>query len=165
MYLNIYWVNIINRYLGVRYNRARLIGVGELFIALSCFITASPYFIFGPATHFLRDESLLSRVASNRTNFEMCAIDGTDLDCANGKYATVWLAVVILFVGSFFRGIGFTVCTWLLPNLYIRIESSHYKIGILYNWFSICGWQCQQKKFPVVHGGNASYSTYRPSFR
>ena len=40
---------------------------------------------------------------------EMCSVDGqnSNTDNCSGDN-TVWLAVLILFIGSFFKGIGFT---------------------------------------------------------
>jgi hypothetical protein len=87
-----------------------MIAAGELVIALSCFLLALPYFIYGPATHLLHDDSLLSTTLSaNETRYELCPANNNDgTDCLTGKYSTNWVAVVILIFGSATRGVGFT---------------------------------------------------------
>lgn len=101
-------------YLAVRYNRARLIAIGQVLAALSCFITASPYLFYGPATHLLTetDTSFKSALKSldNKTanNFELCSADGRLEDCSEGPSVTVWPAVALLLLGSFVRGLGYT---------------------------------------------------------
>ena len=117
--------------MGVRYNRARLIGCGELILAFGSFLTASPYFIYGPAKHLL--SSSLS--SSNGTNFEMCsAIDYSTESCDNNQGATVWPAVIILVLGSWFRGMGYT-CYFVVGLPYlddnIKKESSAIMISIM----------------------------------
>ncbi len=95
-------------YLGNRFNRPRLIAIGELFLALSCFTTALPYYIYGPGTHLLHDDDLLSKLMRNQTKYELCPANTTNVDCENGKHFTVWPAVILLWSGSFLRGLGFT---------------------------------------------------------
>ena len=93
-------------YLGSRYNRPKMIAISELILALSCFLTAVPYFIYGPATHFLNDAKIL---ALNETKYETCPVDQHDLDCSDGNHhSTVWFAVFVLWLGSFTRGLGYT---------------------------------------------------------
>lgn len=105
-------LNPIVGYLSVKYNRARIIATGEVIIALSCFLTALPYFVYGPATHLLDDYSLLSK--SNQTSFEMCNVqDKSQVDCSKDQGITIWPAVGILLFGSFVRGIGAT-CYWVV---------------------------------------------------
>ncbi|KAJ6218400.1 hypothetical protein RDWZM_009557 [Blomia tropicalis] len=85
-------------YLAVRYNRARLIGIAE---------------------NLLDDDSpILSRYLTNRTSYEMCSSDRTPIDCTDNRGATVWFAVFVLFMGSFFRGIGFT-CYFVIGFPYL----------------------------------------------
>jgi len=102
-------------YYGIRFNRARLIGFGELIIALSFFTSALPYFIYGPATHLVEGESsaLLSQLSAtyrhnNSANFQMCSTNQSE-DCADNRGSTVWPAVILLFIGNFIRGVGFTI--------------------------------------------------------
>lgn len=93
-------------YYGVRVNRSRLIGMGEIVLAMSCFLGALPYFLYGPATHLISDDSLLSGVV-NKSAFQMCNAHESTLNC-DQKGNTVWPAVIILVTASFFRGFGFT---------------------------------------------------------
>ena len=76
-----------------------------------------PYAIYGPGTHLLSDQTLLSK--ANSTNFEMCSTaDGTAFDCASGRGATVWTAVFFLILGSFARGLGYT-CYFVIGFPYL----------------------------------------------
>lgn len=106
-------------YLAIRFNRARLIAFGEVILALSCFMTAAPYFIYGPATHLLSssehaqaNEHLFGGSYKNLTQFSMCSPDAEPKECKNNgsgsSSATVWPAVGFLLFGSFMRGLGYT---------------------------------------------------------
>ncbi|CAG2170748.1 unnamed protein product, partial [Oppiella nova] len=101
-------VSPIIGYLSNRFNRPRMIATGELILALSCFINAMPYFIYGPGTHLLHDDNLLTKLALNETRYEMCPANQNDIDCSGGKYSTVWGAVILLIIGSSARGLGYT---------------------------------------------------------
>ena len=106
-------------FLGSRFNRPKIIAVGELLLALSCFLSATPYFIYGPATHLLRDNSLLSEgLTKNETKYELCPAKPSDIDCADGNHSTVWTAVVLLWIGSCFRGLGLT-CYYIIGMPYL----------------------------------------------
>ena len=83
-----------------------MIAAGELILSLSCFTTALPYFIYGPGTHLLHDDS--SKLMRNETRYELCPANHDDIDCSNGKHSTIWPAVFMLWMGSFLRGLGFT---------------------------------------------------------
>ncbi|CAG2180624.1 unnamed protein product, partial [Oppiella nova] len=71
-------------------------------------MNALPYFIYGPGTHLLYDDSLLSQLSRNTTRYELCAANHTDIDCDTGKHSTVWAAVVLLWFCCLVRGLGFT---------------------------------------------------------
>ena len=140
-------------YIAVRFNRARLIAFSEMFLAFSCFLTAMPYFIYGPAELFVHNgnnnnmtiaannnwslnisntttttttTSTIPILAGpsmfqNRKPFELCSDDNAEMNemkCTNNRGHTKWLAVVILFFGSFFRGIGFT-CFFVIGFPYL----------------------------------------------
>ena len=98
-------------YYGVRYNRSRFVGLGEMLLGISCIGTAIPYFIYGPMDLTSNVASLVSTslASSNNTLGQMCPADSVDLQCFDNQGATVWPAVIILFWASFFRGAGFTV--------------------------------------------------------
>jgi len=109
--------------LGVRFNRARLIAIGEVILSISCFLTASPFFIYGSAKHLAideyGDESHFDLLQSNETRFEMCTTDNDPMhNCAKGEGATVWPAVVMLILGSFARGLGYT-CYFVIGFPYL----------------------------------------------
>lgn len=97
-------VSPIIGYLGAKYNRSRLIAVGELVVAVSCILSALPYFIYGPGLHLLTN----TKVVSNFTQYEVCSLDQHKLDCEDGNHSTVILAVVILWLASFANGMGYT---------------------------------------------------------
>lgn len=102
-------------YYGVRFNRSRLIGTGQIILALSCIASAIPYFIYGPMNHHHHHVSSESFI-ENENYFQMCTKDD-DNHCSNNddtmngssQNNTVWLAVFILFIANFFRGVGFTI--------------------------------------------------------
>jgi len=89
-------------YLANRYNRPRIMACGEILSALSCFMCALPYFIYGPALHFLQDTSLGN---SSTHQYELCDTDKGIDDCHS---TTVWPAVYIIWLASFVNGIGCT---------------------------------------------------------
>ena len=71
-------------YLGMYFNKARIIAVGVLFVALSCFLTALPYFIYGPALHLLKDDNgPLSNVTHE--TFEICDTLDKETNCHDGN--------------------------------------------------------------------------------
>ncbi|CAG2102525.1 unnamed protein product [Medioppia subpectinata] len=96
-------------YLGNRYSRPKMIAISEMILVLSCVISASPYFIYGPGTHLLYDETLLSKMTANNTRYELCSARTDTMDCAaKGGHSTIWGAVIMLVIGSALRGIGYT---------------------------------------------------------
>jgi MFS family permease len=98
-------VSPIIGYLGTKWNRSRIIATGELLVALSCIMSAIPYFIYGPATHFLSDSGTFSNV----TKYEVCGgKNDYELSCKLKHHSTVIPAVVILWFGSFINGLGYT---------------------------------------------------------
>ncbi|CAG2110371.1 unnamed protein product, partial [Medioppia subpectinata] len=96
-------------YLGNRYSRPRMIAISEMILVLSSVISASPYFIYGPGTHLLYDDTLMSKMTANNTRYELCTTKIDTQDCtATGGHSTVWPAVIILVIGSALRGVGYT---------------------------------------------------------
>ena len=116
-------------YYGIRFNRSKLIGIGQMIIAASCFISATPYFIYGPAKHFYENtqtntkNSFLnssvfffnsSSSSSSPSSSLTChleesvdssgSISQTLEQCTTGS--TIWPAVYIFFLGQFVRGVG-----------------------------------------------------------
>ena len=95
-------VSPIIGYIGSRWNRSRLIAIGQVIVGFSSILTAFPYFIYGPGTHFLSETKLLT----NETKYELCSINNLEKNCDEGK-STVLLAVVIIWIGSCINGLGY----------------------------------------------------------
>lgn len=91
-------------YLGTRYNRPRIIAVGEILVALSCIMCSLPYFIYGPGLSLISN----SKIFTNVTQYEVCAPPDEEIDCNDGTHSTVVPAVVILWLASFVNGMGYT---------------------------------------------------------
>lgn len=93
-------VSPIVGYLGSKYNRSRLIAVGELIVAISCFMSAIPYFMYGTASH------LGSQIQNS--NYDLCLFkNATSCELDEG-HSTVILAVVLLWLACFANGLGYT---------------------------------------------------------
>ena len=96
-------------FLGKRVNKATLIAGGMVFVSFSCWLTALPYFVYGPATHLLTvsDPSILggARYLTNRT-IEMCEKSG--IPCDSNESTTVWPAYITIWMASFLNGVGYT---------------------------------------------------------
>ncbi|OTF72312.1 hypothetical protein BLA29_013060 [Euroglyphus maynei] len=84
-------VSPIVGYLGSKYNRSRLIAVGELIVAFSCILSATPYFIYGTAPHL--GSQVLNRTSV--TNSEMCGPKDTTFCDHHEGHSTIILAVFI----------------------------------------------------------------------
>ena len=115
-------------YYAVRFNRSKLIGTGQLIIATSCLISASPYFIYGPAKHFVertaRPSALslflnVTSTSSAATSSSSATFSGVGVcDTSEGagehcdqhsRGSTVWPAVFLFALGQLVRGIGNSV--------------------------------------------------------
>ena len=96
-------VSPIVGYLGSKYNRSVLIAMGETVVALSCIMSAIPYFVYGPGTHLL--STLVA--GTNQTSYHLCGMKTTE-QCESGGHSTVMFAVVVLWFASFFNGLGYT---------------------------------------------------------
>lgn len=102
------FISPIVGYLGSKYNRSRLIALGELVVAVSCFMSAIPYFLYGTATHL---GSQVFNNSTSMTNYDLCVpkdSDVCDVQSGSGGHSTVILAVVILWVACFANGLGYT---------------------------------------------------------
>ncbi|XP_054166759.1 solute carrier organic anion transporter family member 74D-like [Oppia nitens] len=87
-------------YLGNKYNRPRIMAIGQMIAGVSCFLFAAPYFIYGSVEHQLISNI---RQLSNFSTYELCQTYQLDDDCHSN---TVWSAVVIFLMASFLNGIG-----------------------------------------------------------
>lgn len=94
-------------YLGSKYNRSHLIAIGELIVAVSCIISAVPYFIYGPGLHLLSNTNTVTNTTSR---YEFCANspDQLEPECQTDDHSTVYLAVAFLWFASFANGMGYT---------------------------------------------------------
>ncbi|XP_046913941.2 solute carrier organic anion transporter family member 74D [Dermatophagoides farinae] len=115
-------VSPIVGYLGSKYNRSRLIALGELVVAFSCFLSAAPYFIYGTASH------LGSQVFNKTsvTNSEMCGAKDTAFCEHHEGHSTVIVAVVLLWFSCFFNGLGYTAFYTIgLPHIDDNIKKKN----------------------------------------
>jgi MFS family permease len=94
-------INPLIGHLGTKYNRPLIMAIGEMVVALSCFMCAVPYFIYGPNDNILdnRNSSLIG------SKNELCD-SNRQIICSDS--ATVWPAVIILWIASFVNGLGYT---------------------------------------------------------
>lgn len=108
-------------FLGKRMNKATLIAGGMVFISFSCWLTAVPYFIYGPGTHLLEGTSnslysspkhLYTKSGSNLTKeaYDLCgAVAHKSCDAEAMKSSgTIWPAYVLIWMASFLNGVGYT---------------------------------------------------------
>ena len=99
-------------YLGSKYNRSRLIAIGEMVVAISCLMNAIPFLMYGPGVHLLTKNVDISIMGDNgtSTSYDLCSVDsaGNSEDCSEGGFSTIYLAVIILWLSSFANGLGYT---------------------------------------------------------
>lgn len=98
-------------FLGKKMNKATLIAGGMVFISFSCWVTALPYFMYGPGTHLLGDTNLAAGSSFVHKNVSsLCgAADEIHCDAASkSKSATIWPAYIIIWMASFLNGVGYT---------------------------------------------------------
>ncbi|KAI1305992.1 Solute carrier organic anion transporter family member 3A1 [Halotydeus destructor] len=95
-------------FMGRYYSRTKMMGAGMVFMAISCWMTALPYLIYGPvkdwsggATH-----SGTNGTKDGSSSYEFC--DAFSDQCDEDSSVTVWPAVYILWIGSFINGVGYT---------------------------------------------------------
>lgn len=110
-------------FLGKRMNKATLIAGGMVFISFSCWLTAVPYFVYGPGTHLMESPSssvyassshktMYSRPGSNLTgeSYDLCGTSANKPCDAESKKmsSTIWPAYIIIWMASFLNGVGYT---------------------------------------------------------
>ena len=95
-------------FLGKRMNKATLIAAGMVFISFSCWVTALPYFVYGPGTHLLSRS--VDEFANKNNASSLCgSTDEGHCDAASkATSATVWPAYVMIWMASFLNGVGYT---------------------------------------------------------
>lgn len=90
-------------YFGGKSHKPRLISTCMLLVVLSCFLSAFPYFMYGPGIHILSKSSGFMQKPVR----EYCGLNSSETVCeteANPDFT----AVAILFVASFLNGFGHT---------------------------------------------------------
>ena len=111
-------------FLGKRMNKATLIAGGMVFISFSCWLTAVPYFVYGPGTHLLEattttntlssssSHSMYNRPGGNLTGdaYDLCGANLHNTCDAESKKtsSTIWPAFIIIWMASFLNGVGYT---------------------------------------------------------
>jgi organic anion transporter 5A len=85
-------------YLGNKYNRPRIMAIGELIAAFSCFVFAAPYFIFGSTLLSLQDIT-----THGNSTHDLCKSSLMTEECSQ---STVWSAVIIFWMASFLNGMS-----------------------------------------------------------
>ncbi|KAG8187163.1 hypothetical protein JTE90_020038 [Oedothorax gibbosus] len=101
-------------YYGGKGHKPKMIAFGMVMVSVSCFVSAIPYFKYGPALHFLSQETF---GPEKRQNLEYCEAGIRDEDCDNPGNASHLPAIYILFFGNFLCGFGY---------------SAYYTIGVPY---------------------------------
>ncbi|XP_022244931.1 solute carrier organic anion transporter family member 4C1-like [Limulus polyphemus] len=81
-------------------HRPRWIAAGMFITAVSCFVSASPYFFFGAGVHLLDR----SDISLNNASSQLCEISGKE--CIDVKLSSTIPAVSLFFTGSFLLGFG-----------------------------------------------------------
>ncbi|GBL94500.1 Solute carrier organic anion transporter family member 1B2 [Araneus ventricosus] len=89
-------------YFGGKSHRPRMVGFGMLLSSICCFISALPYFIYGPATHL----SLGYSTIDNEKKLELCNTDAREGFCDDEDRLPTLTPVLLLMLGSFLKGFG-----------------------------------------------------------
>lgn len=98
-------------FLGKKMNKATLIAGGMVFISFSCWVTALPYFMYGPGTHLLGDANLPAGSPFVHKNVSSLCGATEEIKCdaeSRSKSATIWPAYIIIWMASFLNGVGYT---------------------------------------------------------
>lgn len=91
-------------YYGGKGHKPRLIAFGMILVCVSSFLSALPYFMYGPALHFLSRDS--SSFGSKKQ--EYCGTEPMEEECKREGNSAMIPAVSILFVANFINGFGYT---------------------------------------------------------
>lgn len=87
-------------YFGGKTHRPRMFGIGMLLSTFCCFVSALPYFIYGPSSH------LNIQNVQNKSGIEICEDEIRKENCnADDRPPTV-AAVFFLMLAGFFKGFG-----------------------------------------------------------
>ncbi|GBL94501.1 Solute carrier organic anion transporter family member 1B2 [Araneus ventricosus] len=87
-------------YFGGMAHRPRMFAIGMLLTALCCFVSALPYFIYGPTQH------LSSLNIKNDTEVELCESEITRERCLAEDRPPTIAAIAMLMIAGFLKGFG-----------------------------------------------------------
>lgn len=84
-------------------HKPQMMAFGMIFVSISCFISSLPYYLYGPALHFLsRDDA-----AFGNKKQEYCGSVSEETGCENAENNSMIPAVTILFIANFLNGFGY----------------------------------------------------------
>lgn len=92
-------------YYGGKAHKPRMIAIGMVMVSISCFLSAVPYFMYGPALHFLTRETF---GAEKKQQEEFCESGIRDEDCDSPGNASTLPAISIFFLANLLCGFGYS---------------------------------------------------------
>lgn len=118
--------NPIVGYLGTRIHGPKMMGAGTLLVGISCFISSSPYFIYGSSDKLMISSTLKdsfnnnSSIIDNNFKYEYCG--KSDFDCENNKSSFNVGALLILATAATLNGVG-AITFWTIGLPYLDDNS------------------------------------------
>ncbi|CAL1277923.1 unnamed protein product [Larinioides sclopetarius] len=97
-------LSLLVGYYGSKAHKPRMIAIGMVLVSVSCFLTSVPYFIYGPALHFLERENL----SADQKKIEFCDSDIKEENCDGLNNSPTLPVVCILFLANLLCGFGYT---------------------------------------------------------
>ncbi|GFY64174.1 solute carrier organic anion transporter family member 3A1 [Trichonephila inaurata madagascariensis] len=95
------FLGIIVGYFGGKTHRPRMVGFGMTLSSICCFVSALPYFIYGPGTHLT-----FSNVQNSTKGIELCDMEIKEENCDSDDRPPTLAAILFLMCGSFLKGFG-----------------------------------------------------------
>lgn len=96
-------IGLLVGFYGRKVHKPRMIAFGMILVSVSSFLSALPYFLYGPALHFLSRDDL---TFGNKKQ-EYCGSVSEEEGCENSENNYMVPAVTILFVANFLNGFGY----------------------------------------------------------
>ncbi|XP_055947691.1 solute carrier organic anion transporter family member 74D-like isoform X3 [Argiope bruennichi] len=97
-------LSLLVGFYGGKAHKPRMIAIGMMLVSVSCFLTTVPYFIYGPALHFLERETL----GTDQKRKEFCDSDMKEERCDSLNSSPTTPVVCILFLANLICGFGYT---------------------------------------------------------
>ncbi|GBL94477.1 Solute carrier organic anion transporter family member 4A1 [Araneus ventricosus] len=97
-------LSLLVGYYGGKAHKPRMIAIGMMLVSVSCFLTSVPYFIYGPALHFLERQNL----GADQKKREFCDSHIKEERCDGLNSSPTLLVVCILFLANLLCGFGYT---------------------------------------------------------